>query len=112
MNSQKQNEKSDYSIIAELQLSPRSPKTISLSKPIKESLKILKKYKELQLQTHAMGTNIATKDIDVLLTAVKEVQDYLIQRYPRVVTTLKIDQRTDKPNRTFEDKLKKLKDLD
>ena len=51
-----------------------------------------------------MGTNVSTNDLDLLLDGLKKVQNYLIERYPRVVTTLKIDQRSDKPNRRMEDK--------
>ena len=94
------------SIIAELSVSPRSIDTVSLSKPIREALRILHSIDGLSLETHAMGTNIETNDLDLLLEGVKKVQNYLIERYPRVVTTLKIDQRKDKPNRTMEEKIK------
>lgn len=52
-----------------------------------------------------MGTNISTNDLDLLFNAVKRVQIYLIERYPRVVTSLKIDQRKDKVDRTMQDKI-------
>jgi len=77
---------------------------VSLSKPIKEALKILHSFEGLIIETHAMGTNVSTNDLDLLLDGLKKVQNYLIERYPRVVTTLKIDQRSDKPNRRMEDK--------
>jgi uncharacterized protein YqgV (UPF0045/DUF77 family) len=56
-----------------------------------------------------MGTNISTNDLDLLLDAVKKVQNYLIDKYPRVVTSLKIDQRKDKPDRKMEDKISSVK---
>jgi uncharacterized protein (TIGR00106 family) len=82
---------------------------VSLSNPIKEALKILHSVEGLTIETHAMGTNISTQDLDVLLDAVKKIQNYLIERYPRVVTTLKIDQRKDKPDRKMEDKISSVK---
>ncbi|MHA2336117.1 MAG: MTH1187 family thiamine-binding protein [Candidatus Hodarchaeales archaeon] len=100
---------SKTSIIAELTLSPRSTESVSLSNPIKEALKILHSVEGLTIETHAMGTNISTQDLDVLLDAVKKIQNYLIERYPRVVTTLKIDQRKDKPDRKMEDKISSVK---
>ncbi|OLS22897.1 MAG: hypothetical protein HeimC3_28400 [Candidatus Heimdallarchaeota archaeon LC_3] len=99
----------DSSIIAELTLSPRSPNSVSLSKPIKEALKILNKIEGLTLETHAMGTNIQCNSLDLLFNAIKQVQEFLIQDYPRVVTTLKIDQRTDKPDRRMRDKINSVK---
>ena len=80
-----------------------------MSQPIKDALKILHSFDRLTLETHAMGTNISTNDLDLLLNAVKQVQLFLIERYPRVVTTLKIDQRKDRPNRKMEDKIKAVK---
>ena len=97
------------SIIAELVLSPRSKDSVSLSKPIKDALSILHGIKGLKLITHAMGTNIETNDLDLLFDAIKKVQLFLIEQYPRVVTTLKIDQRKDKLNRTMEDKINSVK---
>jgi uncharacterized protein (TIGR00106 family) len=94
-------------IVAELVLSPRSS-TIGISKPLKEALDILKSKKELKLETHAMGTNIECDDIETLFNAVKECHNYLINKYPRVVTTLKIDERTDKNNHTIQGKKKSI----
>ena len=97
------------SIIAELVLSPRSTDNISLSQPLKEALSILHKIPHLEIKTHAMGTNIACNDLNLLLDAVKQVHNFLFTRgFPRVVTTLKIDERRDKPNRKLEDKIKSI----
>ncbi len=97
------------SIIAELVLSPRSTSSVSLSKPIKEALKILYKIDGLTLETHAMGTNIQCNNLDLLFNAIKQVQEFLIQDFPRVILTLKIDQRKDKPDRTMKDKIDSVK---
>lgn len=98
----------DRNIIAELVLSP-STSEVSISKPLKESLKILRNYPGIETETHAMGTNIICKDIDVLFEAIKKCHNFLIESYPRVVTTIKIDERSDRPNRTMQDKINAVK---
>ena len=94
----------ERSIIAELVLVPYTA-DVSISKPLKEALEILRKFPGIQLETHAMGTNISCHDLDTLFNAIKKCHNYLIERYPRVVTTIKIDDRVDKPTRTMQDKI-------
>ncbi len=94
----------ERSIIAELVLSPYTS-DVSISKPLKEAINILRKSPGLELQTHAMGTNISCHDLDTLFNAIKQCHNYLIEHYPRVVTTIKIDDRKDKPARTMQDKI-------
>ena len=92
------------SIIAELVLSPRTSTSVSISSALKEVLNILHSIPDIKTQTHAMGTNIECHDLDTLFNAVKVCHNYLItQGYPRVVTELKIDERTDLPTRTMQD---------
>ena len=96
-------------IVAELVFSPRSNQ-ISISKPLKEVLGILRNYRDLTLEIHAMGTNIECDDLSILLDAVKECHLYLTTKYPRVVTTLKIDERSEKPEHTIKGKKKAILD--
>lgn len=95
-------------IIAELVLVPYTA-DVSISKPLKEALQILRSYPGIQTETHAMGTNIICQDIDILFNAIKKCHTFLTESYPRVVTTIKIDERTDKPNRTMQDKINAVK---
>jgi uncharacterized protein (TIGR00106 family) len=95
-------------IIAELSLSPRSIGTISLSSSLKPALKLLSEQKGIIIETHAMGTNIEANSLDDLFNAVKVVHQYLIDRHLRVITSLKIDHRTDKENHTLEGKTKSI----
>ena len=78
---------------------------VSISKPLKEALDILRSFPGITVETHAMGTNIQCNDIDTLFNAIKKCHTYLIEKYPRVVTTIKIDDRTDKLTRTMKDKI-------
>ena len=92
------------SIIAELVLSPYTA-DVSISKPLKEAIELLRNNPDIEVVTHAMGTNILCHDLDTLLNAIKQCHTYLIERYPRVVTTIKIDDRKDRPERTIQDKI-------
>lgn len=94
----------DRSIIAELVLVPYTH-DVSISKPLKEALQILRKIPDIEVTTHAMGTNISCHDLDILFNAIKTCHNFLIEKYPRVVTTIKIDDRKDKPNRVMQDKI-------
>ena len=94
----------ERSVIAELVLVPYTSE-ISISRPLKEALEILRKYPGIELETHAMGTNISCHDLDTLFEAIKKCHNYLIERFPRVVTTIKIDDRKDKPHRVMQDKI-------
>ena len=98
------------SIIAELVLSPRALDRVSLSGPLKKVLAVLHEIPDIEVETHAMGTNIACDNLDILLTAVKKAHNYLLEQgFARVVTTLKIDERRDKPDRTLKDKVEAVK---
>ena len=99
-------ESSGRKIVAELVVSPRS-KDIGISKPLKEVIHILKNKEmegKLKLEIHSMGTNIECNSLDYLFEIIKECHNYLIERFPRVVTSVKIDERTDKPDHSFETK--------
>lgn len=90
-------------IVAELVFSPRSDQ-IGISEPLKEVLDLLRYKYDFRIETHAMGTNIECDNLSLLLEAVKECHSYLTAKYPRVVTTLKIDERNDKPEHTIKGK--------
>lgn len=98
----------DRNIIAELVLSPATS-NVSISKPLKEALAILRSFPGIETETHAMGTNILCHDLDVLFEAIKKCHNFLIESFPRVVTTIKIDERSDTPNRTMQDKINAVK---
>jgi uncharacterized protein (TIGR00106 family) len=91
------------SIIAELVLSP-STSEVGISQALKEALEILRSYPNIELETHAMGTNILCSNLDDLFDVIKKCHNFLIEKYPRVVTTIKIDDRRDKPDRKMQDK--------
>lgn len=90
-------------IVAELVLSPRSTE-IGISKPLKEVINLLITNKDLKIEIHAMGTNIECNSLDILFDAIKECHEFLIERFPRVVTSIKIDERTDKNQHSLQSK--------
>ena len=81
---------------------------VGISAPLKEALVILRKNPDLEIQTHAMGTNILCHDLNILFEAIKECHNFLIEKHPRVVTTIKLDERTDTLDRKMEDKINKV----
>ena len=94
-------------IIAELVISPVGEGT-SLSKYVKEAVKVIESFPNIRVEHHSMGTNIEADDIDIILEVTKKAHESLFKiGCQRVVTTLKIDDRRDKP-RKMEDKVNAL----
>ena len=95
----------DFAIIAELVVSPHGVGT-SLSKYVKEAVKIIDSYPGIRVWHHPMGTVIEAKSLETILDVTKKAHEALFEHgCKRVVTTLKIDDRRDKP-RKMEDKVK------
>lgn len=98
-------------VVAELVLSPIVKGEVGISHLLREVLHLLKtNYPNLKVETHAMGTNIECEGgVEELLAAVRLCHDYLVveKKVPRVVTTLKIDERTDNPDHTMEGKVRR-----
>ncbi len=94
----------DFAIIAELVVSPHGVGT-SLSKYVKEAVKVIDNYPGIRVWHHPMGTVIEAKSLDTILDVTKKAHQALFKHgCKRVVTTLKIDDRRDKP-RKMEDKV-------
>jgi len=96
---------SDYTIIAELVVSPIGV-GVSLSKYVKKAVEKINSRKDIRVLHHPMGTVIEATSLDTIFEVAKEAHQALIDLgCPRVITTLKIDDRRDKP-RKMEDKVK------
>lgn len=94
-------------VIAELVISPVG-EGVSLSKYVKEAVKVIESFPNIRVEHHSMGTNIEADDIDIILEVTKKAHESLFKiGCQRVVTTLKIDDRRDKP-RKMEDKVNAL----
>jgi len=93
-------------IIAQLSIAPVG-KGVSLSKYIKELVKILRNS-DIKFKTNPMSTVIETNDLMSLFKTVNSLNEHLFKLgVKRVITDLKIDFRKDK-DATMESKLKSL----
>ncbi len=101
----------DFTVIAELVVSPHGVGT-SLSKYVKEAVKVIDNYPGIRVWHHPMGTVIEAKSLETILDVTKKAHLALIEYgCKRVVTTLKIDDRRDKP-RKMEDKVEAVTEAD
>ncbi|OGO05165.1 MAG: hypothetical protein A2Y91_04440, partial [Chloroflexi bacterium RBG_13_54_8] len=83
--------------IAEVSIIPIGTGSASVSQYVARAISILQREKDVKYELTAMGT-IIEGDLDTILGAVKKMhQATLDQGVTRVVTTVKIDDRRDKP---------------
>ncbi|MBN1621501.1 MAG: MTH1187 family thiamine-binding protein [Endomicrobiales bacterium] len=82
--------------IVEISIVPVGTNTASVSKFVARALEILKKEHKLKYQLKPMGT-IIEGDLNHVLNVCKKMHGRAFsKRVKRVVTTIKIDERTDK----------------
>lgn len=98
--------------IAEVSVVPLGTKTPSVSQYVARAVKILEQEKGIKYEIMPMGT-IVEGDLDRILAVVKKMHEAVLgEGVVRVLTTIKIDDRRDKPQ-TMKGKLdsvrKKLK---
>ncbi len=99
-------QKATTKVIAEISISPRGVESSSLSKWVRKAVKILHEYPGVEAMTTPMCTIIQANSLDTILDAVKSAHESLFEEgVPRVITTVKIDDRRDKP-RDMRDKIK------
>ena len=78
-----------------------------MSKYVAHAVKVLQQEKDIKYETTAMGT-IVEADLDKILAVVKKMHEGTFgEGVARVLTTVKIDERRDRPQ-TMEDKLASL----
>lgn len=83
--------------IAEISVVPLGTKTPSVSKYVARAVKILQQEKDVKYEVTAMGT-IVEGDLDKILEVVRKMHEEPFgEGVARVVTTVKIDDRRDKP---------------
>ena len=83
--------------IAEISIVPVGTKSPSVSKHVVNALKVLRKEKRVMYEVTSMGT-ILEGELDDVLRAVKKMHEAVLGGgIRRVVTTIKIDDRRDKP---------------
>ena len=92
-------------VIAELVIAPFGVGT-SLSKYVKESVKVIDKFRGIRVQHTPMSSIIEADSIDQILEVTKAAHERMFDAgAKRVSTLLRIDDRRDKPRR-MEDKTK------
>ena len=83
--------------IMEISVIPVGTKATSISQYIADALEVLGKEKEIVYEITATGTIIEASSLEILLDMVKKIHKRALERGPgRVLTSLKIDDRTDK----------------
>jgi len=83
--------------IAEVSVVPLGTKTPSVSQYVARAIKILEREKDIKHELTAMGT-ILEGDLDVILAVARKMHETVFgEDTARVVTTIKIDDRRDKP---------------
>ncbi len=83
--------------VAEISIVPIGTKTTSVSKHVATALKVLRKEKKVVYELTSMGTILEGELEDLFRVARKMHQAVLDGGARRVVTTIKIDDRRDKP---------------
>ena len=83
--------------IAEISLVPLGTKTPSVSQYVARAVRVLEREKDIKCELTAMGT-VIEGDLDKILAVVKKMHEETFgDGVARVLTTIKIDDRRDKP---------------
>ena len=92
-------------IIAEISTFPVGVGT-SLSKYVKQAVKVIDNFSGIRVIHHPMGNVIEADDLDTILEVVKQAHSAIVNTgAKRILTQIRIDDRRDKP-RKMEDKVK------
>lgn len=96
-------------VIADFSLTPVGKGTTSIGREIAKVVDTIKGIKGIRYQVTPMGTVLEAKKLETILEAVKAAHEAVFKLgVKRVESTLRVDDRRDKP-RTMEDKLKSIK---
>ena len=100
----------NHQVIAEFSIIPIGQEGSSLSAYVAAAVNALKKVKDLDFEVTPMGTILAAEDLDTILEAVRQTHRAIrAMGIKRVSSTLRIDERTDKP-RSMNDKVTAVKE--
>ncbi len=92
----------------EISVIPLGTKAPSVSRHVAKALDVLKNEKDIKYQLTPMGT-IVEGDLEKLLDIARKMHESVFNEVLRVVTTIKIDDRRDKPL-TMESKVRSLQE--
>ena len=84
-------------VIAEVSIIPLGTKTPSVSRYVAQAVSVLREEKDVRYELTSMGT-IIEGELESVLTVIKKMhQAAFDEGIMRVITTIKIDDRRDKP---------------
>ena len=102
------NLKKGYKVIAEFSIIPIGTEKTSLSPYISDAIKAFEKVKNLKFEVTPMGSILEAESLKTIFQAVESAhQTFIDNGIKRVVSTLRLDDRRDKP-RTMQDKVEAL----
>lgn len=97
-------------VIADFSIIPIGEGQTSEGRYVSTAVKAFKNIKGLEYKVTPMGTTLAANDLDTIFAAVRRAhEDVMASGVKRVESTLRIDDRRDKP-RTMDDKIKSIKE--
>ena len=83
--------------LMEISIIPLGTQTPSVSKYVAEAIKMLKSEEGIEYELNSMGTVIQADSLDKLMDIAKKMHRLILKKdVKRVVTNIKIDERTDK----------------
>jgi len=98
-----------YKVIAEFSIIPIGTEKTSVSPYVSDAIKAFKEVKNLNFRVTPMGSILEAESLKTIFQAVESAHKTIINKgVKRVVSTLRIDDRRDKP-RTMQDKVEALK---
>jgi uncharacterized protein (TIGR00106 family) len=96
-------------VIADFSIVPIGEGETSVGRYVAAAVKAFEGIKGLDYEVTAMGTILSAKDLDTIFAAVKQAHEAVMAKgLKRVESTLRIDDRRDKP-RTMDDKVDAIK---
>jgi uncharacterized protein (TIGR00106 family) len=97
-----------HKVIAEFSIIPIGTEKTSVSSYISDAVKALEKVENLEFEVTPMGTILEAESLTTIFQAVESSHQTIFDKgSKRVVSTLRIDDRRDKP-RTMQDKVEAL----
>ena len=98
-----------YRVIAEFSIIPIGTEKTSVSPYVSDAIKAFEEVENLNFRVTPMGSILEAESLKTIFQAVESAHQTIIHKgVKRVVSTLRIDDRRDKP-RTMQDKVEALK---
>ena len=96
-------------VMAEFSIIPLGSEKTSVSRYVAQAIKAMKNVKGIRYEISPMGTILEAENLEIILKAVNSAHKAMVKAgSKRIVSTLRIDDRRDKP-RTMESKVRSVK---